>query len=101
MAKRRIFSTALALVLLLNSLTLSLSPHPTVASPDEAKWSRVSIPTEGKPGDWVLASGSRLRGYNSILYYRQSSGYIDVMSIYPHFDIKHLKCKTISIIIKG
>ncbi len=58
MAKRRIFSTALALVLLLNSLTLSLSPHPAVASPDEAKWSRVSIPTEGKPGDWVLASGS-------------------------------------------
>ncbi len=34
---------------------------PAVAAPDEVKWSRVSIPTEGKPGDWVLADGSDVK----------------------------------------
>ena len=31
---------------------------PAAATPDEVKWSRVDMPTEGKLGDWVLASGS-------------------------------------------
>ncbi len=30
----------------------------TIASPDEVKWSRVSIPNDGKGGNWVLADGS-------------------------------------------
>ena len=29
-----------------------------IASPDEVKWSRVSIPNDGKGGNWVLADGS-------------------------------------------
>ena len=31
---------------------------PAIATPDEVKWSKVNIPTEGKLGDWVLANGS-------------------------------------------
>ena len=46
-------------LLLLLSLLVSISPlTPAVAAPDEAKWSRVNIPTEGKAGNRVLASGS-------------------------------------------
>ncbi len=36
-------------------------PDLTMAAPDEVKWSRVKIPTEGRTGDWVLASGSSVR----------------------------------------
>ena len=44
---------------LLLCLLVSISPlTPAVADPDEVKWSRVNIPTEGKVGNWVLASGS-------------------------------------------
>ncbi len=31
---------------------------PVFADPDTVKWSRVNIPTQGKSGGWVLASGS-------------------------------------------
>ncbi|MFC1932912.1 hypothetical protein ACFLXU_04710 [Chloroflexota bacterium] len=52
---------ALALILLLSLLgTISL-PNPAVATPDEVKWSRVNIPTEGEAGNWVLANGSDVR----------------------------------------
>ena len=39
---------------------LPSSPHyfSCCQPPDEVKWSRVNIPTEGKAGNWVLASGS-------------------------------------------
>ncbi len=46
-------------LLLLLSLLVSISPlTPAVADRDEVKWSRVNIPTEGKAGNWTLASGS-------------------------------------------
>ncbi len=46
-------------LLLLLCLLGSISPlTPAVADPDEVKWSRVNIPTEGKAGNWVLAKGS-------------------------------------------
>jgi len=46
-------------LLLLLSLLVSISPlAPALADPDEVKWSRVSRPTEGKIGNWVLANGS-------------------------------------------
>ena len=46
-------------LLLLLSLLVSISPPtPVAADPDEVIWSRVNIPTEGKVGNWVLASGS-------------------------------------------
>ena len=46
-------------LILLLSLLGSFSPTTiAVASPDEVKWSRVNIPTEGRLGNWVLASGS-------------------------------------------
>jgi len=52
---------ALGLLLLL-SLLGPISPISlAVASPDTVKWSTVNIPTEGKPGNWVLADGSDVR----------------------------------------
>ncbi len=56
MAKRR-FPLALALILLL-SLLGSTTSTPATATPGVVEWSRVSIPAEGKPGNWVLAAGS-------------------------------------------
>ncbi len=56
MAKSRCPSL-LALILLL-SLVGSTIPTPATATPDMVEWSRVSIPTEGKLGNWVLADGS-------------------------------------------
>ncbi len=47
----------LGLVWLLSGLGLT-TPTPAAAAPDEVKWSGVNIPTEGKPGNWVLANGS-------------------------------------------
>ena len=44
--------------MLLCLLGLISPPTPAVADPDEVKWSRVNIPTEGKAGNWVLANGS-------------------------------------------
>ncbi|MDI6815104.1 MAG: hypothetical protein QMC90_03380 [Dehalococcoidales bacterium] len=54
------------LFLLLSLLFIAISSQsqvfaPAVATPDEVKWSRVNIPTEGKPGNWVLASGSDIQ----------------------------------------
>ena len=55
MAKIRLFLGLILLLSLLGSITpASLA----VASPDEVEWSRVNIPTEGRPGDWVLADNS-------------------------------------------
>ncbi|MFC2067311.1 WD40/YVTN/BNR-like repeat-containing protein [Chloroflexota bacterium] len=51
----------LAGLTLLLSLSLSIPPNPAAASPDEVKWSRVDIPTEGKAGNWVLADGSDIK----------------------------------------
>ena len=48
------------LLLLMNWLGLT-TPAPVVAAPDEVKWSRVNIPTEGRGGDWVLADGSDIQ----------------------------------------
>jgi len=49
---------ALGLLLLLSLLGSILPASPAVGSPDVVKWSAVNIPTEGKPGNWVLADGS-------------------------------------------
>ncbi len=57
MAKSKILLTALALTLL-TLLSISSTTNPATAAPEEVKWSRVNIPTEGKAGDWLLASGS-------------------------------------------
>ncbi len=47
-------------ILLLIALLISIAA-PAVAAPDDVKWARVSIPTDGKAGDWVLASGSDVK----------------------------------------
>jgi len=49
-------AVALALGLLLVGLPILTSP--VLANPDTVKWSKVNIPTQGKAGGWVLASGS-------------------------------------------
>ena len=53
----------LALGLLLSLALLgSISPASrAIASPDAVKWSAINIPTEGNPGDWLLADGSDVR----------------------------------------
>jgi len=51
----RVIAATLGLILLLSSAT------PIIASPDEVKWSIVSIPSEGKSGNWVLAPGSDIQ----------------------------------------
>jgi hypothetical protein len=51
---------AFGLVLLL-SLSLAIPTTPATASPDEVKWSKVNIPTEGTAGNWVLAGGSDVK----------------------------------------
>ena len=49
---------ALTLTLLLNLLGIIATSDPAAATPDEVKWSKVNIPTEGDTGNWVLANGS-------------------------------------------
>jgi len=49
--------TALGLSLLIILASITATSQAT-ANPDEIKWSRVNIPTEGTAGNWVLASGS-------------------------------------------
>jgi len=49
---------ARGLVVLLGLLSLTC---PVFAHPDIVKWSEVKSPTQGKAGDWVLASGSELQ----------------------------------------
>ena len=51
----RIISFALLLMLPLSLIT------PLLASSDDVKWVRVNIPTQGKAGNWVLASGSNIQ----------------------------------------
>lgn len=53
MAKRR-----LAVALVLFSLLSPVFPAGTVAATEGARWSSVNVPTEGRPGNWVLAAGS-------------------------------------------
>ena len=53
MAKIKLALKLILLLSLLGSMTT-----PAAADPDEVKWSGVNLPTEGKPGDWMLASGS-------------------------------------------
>jgi hypothetical protein len=45
-------------VLALGLLLLLGFTSPVLAEPDTVKWSQVNIPTQGKPGGWVLAAGS-------------------------------------------
>ncbi|MDD4875922.1 MAG: hypothetical protein PHQ86_02145 [Dehalococcoidales bacterium] len=53
---KRVFATKLLLVLI---IIFTLSPlTPSAVTADDAKWSKVNIPTEGEAGDWVLANGS-------------------------------------------
>ncbi|MBI4187414.1 MAG: hypothetical protein HY530_07940 [Chloroflexi bacterium] len=56
MAKTRLVP---GVVCLLSVMTLLAAP--AQATTDEARWSRVNIPTEGEAGRWVLASGSDIR----------------------------------------
>jgi len=48
-------------LILLLGLLGSTIPTPATATPDVAEWSTVDIPTDGKPGNWVLADGSDVR----------------------------------------
>jgi hypothetical protein len=58
MAKSQIAAVVVTLTLLF-SLIPAISPrHPVMATPDEVKWSKVNIPTQGTAGKWVLAGGS-------------------------------------------
>jgi len=61
MAKKIIASGILIPTVLLTVLFSVPSTDSTLATLDEVRWSRVNIPAEGNPGDWVLASGSDIR----------------------------------------
>ena len=79
----------ISLALVLSLLTLNLTHHATAFS-DEAKWLRVTIPTEGVAGNWVLANNSDVqhltmsangtiyayvKGLNYTLYKSTDGGY--------------------------
>jgi len=51
---------ASGLLLLIGGLGLT-TLTPVTAAPDEVKWSRVNIPTEGRGGSWGLADGSDIQ----------------------------------------
>ncbi|HUV75176.1 MAG TPA: hypothetical protein VMW00_00825 [Dehalococcoidales bacterium] len=58
----RLYTCVIALgVIFLLSLSLSIPASPATASPDEAKWSRVNIPAQGRASNWVLADGSDIQ----------------------------------------
>lgn len=83
MAKSKIIFATLALTLLL-SLPGLPSPNRLAAAPDEGRWSRVNIPTEGEAGNWVLASGSNVRHLTmaadgSLYSYANPSGTSDTL----------------------
>ena len=61
MAKLKTLSLALGLTLLPSLIGSTLLTSPVLATPEEVKWSRVNIPTEGDSGNWVLASGSNVQ----------------------------------------
>ena len=52
---------AVRLILLLSLVGLIIQVSPAFSTPDEVRWSQVNIPTEGKPGGWMLASGSDVK----------------------------------------
>jgi len=58
MAEARI---AARLILLLSLAGLVALSNPALAAPEDVKWSRVNIPTEGKPGGWTLAKDSDVK----------------------------------------
>ena len=58
MAKLRI---TIGLVLLLSLLGLLPGTTQALTAPDELRWSRENIPTEGEAGGWVLANGSDVK----------------------------------------
>ena len=61
MANKKAIFAILVFFLLVILPGYTLSPNTAVATLDEVEWSTVKIPTEGVPGDWVLASGSDVR----------------------------------------
>ena len=58
MAKSRL---TIGLVLLLSLFGLNFALTPAVAAPDEVRWSRENIPTDGESAGWVLAKGSDVK----------------------------------------
>ena len=57
----RTFFVVLVLVFLLGFCGMITTIRPATASSDEVRWVPVNTPTEGEPGDWVLANGSDVR----------------------------------------
>ncbi|MFC1957604.1 WD40/YVTN/BNR-like repeat-containing protein [Chloroflexota bacterium] len=58
MAKYKVLIIALMLTLLLST---AVTANSAIATPEEVKWSRVNLPTDGETGNWVLASGSNVQ----------------------------------------
>jgi len=52
---------AVTLILLLSLAGLIAQSNPALSAPEEVKWSRVNIPTEGKLGGWMLARDSDIK----------------------------------------
>ena len=61
MAKIKIPFVSLTLILGLSLLGFTSLTTPANATTNTIEWSGVNTPTEGKPGNWVLASGSDIR----------------------------------------
>ncbi len=61
MAKIKILFPSLTLILGLSLLGFTNIITPANAATNTIEWSGVNIPTEGEPGNWVLASGSDIR----------------------------------------
>src|SRR3990172_9444671 len=61
MATARLTVLALTLMLLVSLLGSFSSASPVVATPEEVKWSKVSLPAGGEVGGWVLAAGSDVK----------------------------------------
>ncbi len=56
----RVLCIFFATLILVSILASTFIPR-VEASPEAVKWTKVSIPTEGEAGDWVLADGSDIR----------------------------------------
>ena len=61
MAHFRIIRGFLAISFFIVSIISVALPRPVVAETPLVKWTEVNIPTEGRDGKWVLASGSDVR----------------------------------------
>ncbi|MFC1874046.1 hypothetical protein ACFLYX_01955 [Chloroflexota bacterium] len=61
MAKVKIMAAAIIAVLLLSFPGTVVRPPHSSATPEEVKWSKVNLPTNGETGHWVLASGAKVR----------------------------------------